>query len=108
MGDTNDHGYFKLWRGFKPLTGISGSDSNVSNQCRKPPIKSCCAPVGNSSKIRTSPNNEDFAYGDYILASDNLRFVVNNIIPQKGINHDAALYPASDHLPVLSILSARI
>lgn len=108
MGDTNDHGKFKLWRGFKPLTGAAGSNMNVSNQSRKPPTYSCCAPVGNSSKIRTRPNHEDFAYGDYVLASDNLKFLVNNIIPQKGINHDAAIYPASDHLPVLSVLSARI
>jgi hypothetical protein len=108
MGDTNDHGHFKLWRGFKPLHNLYDGDSNVSNQSRKPPIKSCCAPVGNSSKIRTGTNSEDFAYGDYILASDNLKFLVNNIVPQKGINHDATLYPASDHLPVLSVLSARI
>ena len=105
LGDTNDHGKFKLWRGFNPLSEYPGSEGKVSNQSNKPPVKSCCAPVGNSSRIRTNPNQEDFAYGDYILATPNLRFLKNNIIPTQGINHDASLYPASDHLPVLSILT---
>ncbi len=105
LGDTNDHGKFKLWRGFNPLGEYPGSVGKVSNQSTKQPTKTCCAPVGNSPRIRTNPNKEDFAYGDYILASPNLRFLKNNIIPTQGLNHDASLYPASDHLPVLSILT---
>jgi hypothetical protein len=105
LGDTNDHGKFKLWRGFNPLGEYPGTVGKVSNHSTKAPVKSCCAPVGKSSQIRTKPNKEDFAYGDYILATPNLRFLKNNIIPTKGINHDANLYPASDHLPVLSILT---
>jgi len=85
----------------------STSKQKVSSQSRIPPVKSCCAPVGNSAKIRTQLNNQDFTYGDYILASDNCKFLVNNKIPTTGINHDATYYPASDHLPVLATVVLR-
>lgn len=112
MGDTNDHGRFKLWRGFIPfpMMQCAGDKPNylkVSTQSRIPPAKSCCAPVGNSANIRTGLQDQDFTYGDYILASDNLKFLVNNKIPTVGINHDATYYPASDHLPVLATVVPR-
>ena len=103
MGDTNDHGNFKLWRGFVPITNITpGNHGKVSSQSSVHPSKSCCAPIGNLSNLRTSATNEDSMYGDYILTSNNFKYLVNNKIPTVGINHNATYYPASDHLPVLS------
>jgi hypothetical protein len=116
MGDTNDHGNFKLWHGFQPLTTVLGLSNTktttsqlgkVSSQSRKPPVSSCCAPVSKSPHLRTRVNKEDFTYGDYILASDNLKYLKNNIIPTCGLNHNATLYPASDHLPILAIIRPR-
>ena len=109
MGDTNDHGSINLWdrringgTGFVPLQEYK---QKVSNQSERPPVASCCIPSGGSHGLRESVGN-DRLYGDYVLISDNLKYNIQNIVPSSHINHNATKHPASDHLPVLSVISA--
>jgi hypothetical protein len=94
-GDHNDHGNIKeskYWKGIKPfelsnypnLKNIKLSTNNV-----EPPF-TCC-------DTTRKKKNGDFRYGDYILISDNLKFIKNNTI--STIEYDSDNYPTSDHLP---------
>jgi len=102
MGDTNDINTAEFWKGYFPLSEelqVWG----VSSQGKKPE-NSCCIPTSGTKKLREKVGS-DTSVGDYVLISDNLQYVKNNVIPTTNINHNANQYPASDHLPVLSIIT---
>lgn len=94
MGDTNDHGKSNLWKGFHPFTHPALVKYKV--QATKMPPKTCCL------ISRYGPYSH---YGDYILISKNLEYLVENIIPEYARND--ASNPASDHLPVLSVIQEK-
>jgi endonuclease/exonuclease/phosphatase family metal-dependent hydrolase len=94
VGDFNDHGKHNYYRGLVVNT------KTVTNQGSTPPI-SCC--TGKTTGIRSSTFNTDDKYGDYILISDDFRFITNSqIVP--GFNIDASEFPTSDHLPVEAVI----
>jgi hypothetical protein len=102
MGDTNFHNAHNIWKmskQFQPLInmGINVSVSNKTNP-EKPPPNTCC--VG--SRNLRSHVKEDSRYGDYILISEKLSYIVNNVIP--SFNPDAKTFPTSDHLPIVSVI----
>jgi exonuclease III len=57
------------------------------------------------NKLRKSKSN-DKNYGDYILINDNLKYIVENIVPVSFV-YNAKKTPTSDHLPVMSILRLK-
>ena len=104
MGDTNDIYNENYWEGFIPLSKLF-PDLLVDSQGQKP-AKSCCIPTSGNKQLRDKIGS-DSSVGDYVLISDNLQYVKNNVIPTTNINHNANEFPASDHLPVLSIITPR-
>jgi endonuclease/exonuclease/phosphatase family metal-dependent hydrolase len=96
-GDHNDSSTKEsnFHQGIKPFANSTYpnlKDINLSTQKHIPP-KSCC-------DTTRAKKNKDFRYGDYILISDNLEFIMPNKIPD--LNYDSSAYPTSDHLPVIA------
>ena len=105
MGDTNDHGKTNLWKGFNPFN-ISPLNKKIKSD-NEPP-RTCCL------ISRYPPYSH---YGDYILISNNLEYLHENIVPEHNMNYDydesnvsysgMSDLPASDHFPVLSIIREK-
>lgn len=92
MGDTNDHG-MDYWKMLQPFsrTGID-SLSGIIVKCTEPPI-TCCQ--------NTSSLNAHSLYGDYILVSDNINFIIPNEVPG-WFEKNYTKFPVSDHWPVIA------
>ena len=104
-GDFNDHGTYDYWKTGLEIKGnlVKGATYN--------PIRTCCSPISNSSKIsailrKEGVNPTDIYYGDYILVSSELKYNKLNAIPEHfikeaiDIDDITPVFPTSDHLPV--------
>ena len=95
-GDFNDHGRFNYWDELKIFNNSKIpelSEISVSSQSFEPPPKSCCQ----TKRVNTM----DPFYGDYILISENLKYITNNKIPTDfNPNHNKC--PTSDHMPIMA------
>jgi hypothetical protein len=95
-GDFNDHEKIDYWNELKIFnkSGIPKlSEISVSSQSFEPPPKSCCQ----TKRVNT---NDPF-YGDYILISENLKYIINNKI-QDDFDQNHNKYPTSDHIPIMA------
>jgi hypothetical protein len=102
VGDYNDSGFGNYFLGLHPFKySKSIYLKDIKIQSNKQPVHTCC--MGN--KLRKSKSN-DKNYGDYILINDNLKYIVENIVPVSFV-YNAKKTPTSDHLPVMSILRLK-
>lgn len=99
LGDTNENipqGNGVYWnKNFKPFsqTGIA-EINNITITCPNPP-RTCC-------------ENNGYSYiGDYVLISNNMTFIADNIVPQCVVTRKNS-DPVSDHFPVVSIINPTI
>ena len=114
MGDTNENvgpgknknsdwiNASKFWnKNFQPFseTGFEKIESLVVSVKNPPPV-TCCF----NRHIDNCYDNYPYI-GDYILVSENLISIVENIIPI--IKENCNELPVSDHLPVLSIITTN-
>ena len=108
LGDFNDGNKDQYYKGLRPFakSGISELKAlRVSSQGVKPP-RTCCTPSRGTSHIRRGLGIQDKPErnGDYILISDGLEYVKPTHTPTgSGLDYDARVSPASDHLPVMAV-----
>ena len=91
-GDFNDH------RGYNYFNGLSLLDGIIYRSI--PPPKTCC--VGSSS-IRGSKGEDPFV-GDYTLSNYVKNPITKVFIPLSDPWYNSDNYPASDHLPCVTIM----
>lgn len=88
LGDWNDAGQKKLWRGWLPFQ-TSHFLHKIKVSTKEKPPRSCCNPSGDDRPMKF--------YGDYIMASEEWK------LKMQSIENSVTLFGlTSDHLPVIA------